>query len=107
MDRATYPEVVRPCPNPIRASAHASTWAGSPVDASLFGLALRGVCLAATCHHARRCALTLSPAKGAAPFHPSPATAPPVPEGTKCFARWVVFFLLHLSSSAPGFFERR
>ncbi len=41
------------------------------VDASLFGLALRGVCLAALCHHARRCALTLSPV-GPHPFthHP-------------------------------------
>lgn len=29
-------------------------------DASLFGLALRGVYLAATCRHSRRCALTLS-----------------------------------------------
>jgi len=34
-------------------------WAGSPFDASLFGLALRGVCLAAWCYHPRRCALTL------------------------------------------------
>ena len=52
MDRATYPEVV---------SRYIGIRAGSPVDASLFGLAPRGVCLAALCHHMRRCALTLSP----------------------------------------------
>src|ERR1044072_2381943 len=38
LDRATYPEVV---------ANRNSLRAGSPIDASLFGLALRGVCLAA------------------------------------------------------------
>src|SRR5438876_10306048 len=38
MDRATYPEVV---------SRYVGIRAGSPVNASLFGLAPRGVCLAA------------------------------------------------------------
>jgi len=38
LDQATYPEVV---------ANRSSLWAGSPIDASLFGLALRGVCLAA------------------------------------------------------------
>ena len=44
--------------------------AGSPHNASLFGLAPRRVCLAARCHHSRWWALTLS--REAPPFHPSP-----------------------------------
>ena len=53
MGRATYPEVV--------AGRQARFGRAALSDASLFGLALRGVCLAASCYHTRRCALTLSP----------------------------------------------
>jgi hypothetical protein len=65
MDRATYPEVV--------ATLMVCFGRAALFDASLFGLALRGVCLAARCHHPRRCALTLSPV-GPHPFthYPQP-----------------------------------
>src|SRR6185436_9578831 len=68
--------------------------AGSPDDASLFGLAPRRVCLATNC--CQRCwwALTLSPE--APPFHPSP-----VPYGCPQGHR-LVCSLLHLSSGRPA-----
>jgi len=60
------------------ALAEAEAMGGQPLSISLFGLAPRGVCLAGTCCHARRWALT-------SPFHPSPFSG-------------LVCFLLHLSS---------
>jgi len=48
MDRATYPEVVAVLKSRIWDPRFETLLrAGSPIDASLFGLALRGVCLAA------------------------------------------------------------
>src|SRR5258708_3478845 len=65
MDRATYPEVV----------ARFSTYIGRAAlfDASLFGLALRGVCLAALVLPRARCRSYFTPG-GPAPFPPPPPT---------------------------------
>jgi hypothetical protein len=65
MDQATYPEVV----------VRFSTYIGRAAlfDASLFGLALRGVCLAALVLPRTPVRSYFKPRR-AAPFHPSPAT---------------------------------
>ena len=71
MGRATYPEVVsRASQSETRAFERAT------LNASLFGLALRGVCLAAiVLPHALVRSYFNSPHRTAtAPFHPSPAT---------------------------------
>lgn len=60
---------------------------GPSCDASLFGLAPRGVCLAAECHHPRWWALT-------PPFHSSPDP----PRG----GHRLTCSLLHLSSGCPA-----
>jgi len=63
-DHSSSPFVAKWIERPTRRSSHdffkPRVGRAALFDASLFGLALRGVYLAATCHHARRCALTLS-----------------------------------------------